>query len=83
MIKCAAIKYEGEVYSLPKPSRHHNILHMMIKELKLKKVTSGEQGFLTENGEFVDRIEAGKIALSCGQCDDLVTPPRLFSEDLW
>lgn len=42
-----------------------------------------EQGFVTNRGDFVDRITAGEIALGAGQIAALGWPPELYSEDLW
>lgn len=45
-----------------------------------------EQGFLNENGEFLNRYEAYREAVRCCQIRD-ASPPKekqeLFSEDLW
>ena len=71
---------EGSVISLPEPSRHHHIFGMLMDdELKVYY----EQGFLLEDGEFVDREAAAKIAIESGQVERLIAPPNLFSEDLW
>ncbi len=42
-------------------------------------------GFVTDTGEFVDRQEAYKIAVSCGQIKDTASDGArvLFSEDLY
>ena len=44
-----------------------------------------EQGFLTNQNQFVDRREAMHIAWDYGQIDDKIYQPgkELFSEDLW
>lgn len=71
---------EGSVISLPEPSRHYHIFGMLMDdELKVYY----EEGFLLENGEFVDRKEAAKIAIESGQAEGLISPPRLTSKDLW
>lgn len=41
------------------------------------------QGFMTSLGRFVNRKEAAKIALECGQIDKLYSPPNLYSEDIF
>lgn len=82
MIVAAAIEYEGVVYTLPKPMRHHNIIkYMRDKGLPRKSVRN--QGFVTNDGKFVDRLEGAAIALASGQIEELSYPPNLFSEDLW
>jgi hypothetical protein len=72
----------GLVFSLPKPKRHHHILHAaaaLHRELKYM-----DQGFITSEGRFVARLEAAKLAELAGQLKNgLNSPPNLFSEDLW
>ena len=71
---------EGSVISLPEPSRHYHIFGMLMDdELKVYY----EEGFLLENGEFVDRKEAAKIAIKSGQAGHLAIPNNLSSIDLW
>ena len=41
----------------------------------------GKQGFITNRGEFLSRVEAAKAALEEGQLDRPLK--ELFSEDLW
>lgn len=60
--------------------RHHNILNSAVPFGFLK---DGEQGFITDTGEFVNRIEAGKIAIACGQIGKLKWGNQLYSEDLY
>lgn len=55
----------------------------MAIECGLPTPITGEQGFLTEEGEFVDRLRGAEMALSNGQVPALRWPPELFSEDLW
>lgn len=83
-IKQAAVKdSKGVVHTLPRPKRHHSILHEMFSK-GIKTNARGEiQGFVTERGEFVDRRGAAMIALAGGQIEALKWPPYLYSEDLW
>ena len=84
-IVCAAIKLEcGEpelIVSAPRPYRHHDIIHSLYQ--RGVKQSGKIQGFLTSDGNFVDRKEAAKIALRSKQITKLEYPPNLFSEDLW
>lgn len=65
--------------------RHANILYDMYT-LKIKYDKSlCIQGFLTNDGDFVDRYEAKDIAIKANQ---IIVPfedtyPELFSEDVW
>lgn len=83
MIATAAIQYEGMIFSLPRPNRHHNIMHQMTY-LGIPMI-GREQGFLTSEGEFVERLEALEIAKAAGQNPKMANAPYLglFSEDLW
>lgn len=83
-IAAAAIEHDGLVFSMPKPARHHHIIHAMSRiGLGPEKVKN--QGFLTSKGEFVGRGVARFIAVRAGQIDDRKShhPNHLFSEDLW
>ena len=73
----------GLVFSLPKPKRHHDILHAAAALHRPLK--QHEQGFLTSFGRYVDRVEAANLALTAKQVRDhvLISPPHLYSEDLW
>lgn len=77
-----AILIGGEVISLPRPNRHHN-LFPICKSRGFKAPYYGEQGFITDTGRFLNRIEGGKLALENGQVQKLHAPPELFSEDVW
>lgn len=80
-ILAAAAKINGRVYFVPRPQRHNAVLaniHLIEKE-PFKE----EQGFITSTGRFVNRYEAGVIAVQCGQITKLQHPPQLYSEDLW
>ena len=84
MIVAAAVRYRGLLtFSLPRPARHHNILHAMTA-IGIAKGDM-EQGFLTSEGEFVNRLAALQIAITCGQNPKMENAPYLglFSEDLW
>lgn len=82
MIVAAAIKQGGIVYSVPRPGRHHHVIKHMV-DCGIEPPIFGEQGFLTEDGTFVDREEARRIAIEAGQVVNPDHPRELFSEDLW
>lgn len=75
-----AIQYNGKVYSLPKPNRHHHVIRM-IGGIHGPNM----QGFLDNDGRFLDRKAALRVALAAGQVLDPVDirANQLFSEDLW
>lgn len=97
MIIAAAVKIADVVCYIPAPARHHNILHSLSKSFS-KRTDRGyleeTQGFITDTGEFLNREDAMKHVISCGQgtprrhsllCENKTTysGPKLFSEDLW
>jgi len=85
MIVRAAIRYDGTVYSLPAPARHHNVIALMISDgLPNESCALPNQGFVTSTDRFVDRYEGFKIARAAGQLWRSPTPPdMLTSEDVW
>ena len=54
---------------------------MSIVEATGIKPAGGTQGFVTDTGEFLDRVQAMEHSLECGQLKERKI--RLFSEDLW
>ena len=80
----AMVLQNGTQYNLPAPKRHHHIFGVMHNDGVLPEDRYGcTQGFLTSTGRFVDRTEAGKIAIEAGQIKTLKWHPYLYSEDLW
>lgn len=79
----SAIKIEDNVVAvrLQPNSRHCWIIHALAKAGMETPVT-GEQGFLTSTGRFVDRVEAKKIAIEAGQIKESQFS-QLYSEDVW
>ena len=78
-----AIKYNGTIYSLPAPNRHHSVIQM------IGGVYGNDvQGFLDDSGEFLTRKEAYVLAVQNGQInrlkgDQYYQGGELYSEDLW
>ena len=86
---------EGHLYALMRPARHCNF-SAKYNEMSRKKgwpfpwvgwdasimrFSRGEQGFITNEGKFLDREEAARHAYFHGQVSRLKL--ALFSEDLW
>jgi hypothetical protein len=82
-----AIKFGLRVECLPRPNRHHHVLHAI--NLKGgRREERGVEGFLTSDGDFLTREEAYTLAKRNGQFARQMRPgcydgPKLFSEDLW
>ena len=83
-ISNAAIMYKGIIYSAPIPNRHHDIIKTMIVVSKIPHPFVGMvQGFLTSEGNFVNRKEAYKIAKEAKQLLREHPGGSLFSEEVW
>lgn len=72
MIVAAAILKDGVIYE---GRRHHECIRKVVEATGIKPA-GGTQGFVTDTGEFLDRVP-----LSCGQIKERQI--RLYSEDLW
>jgi hypothetical protein len=78
------------ILTMPPPARHHTILHAMASLGMDHHVTPADQGFILSDGTWADRKRALEIATAAGQlvqnpsadrCP--ISPPNLFSEDMW
>lgn len=91
MIKAAALRFRGEIWTLPRPARHSHLLWVMNQVLGWNKETRQvepladeeriEQGFVDDEGAFLTRAEAALHAHLRGQLEE--RKRELFSEDLW
>jgi hypothetical protein len=82
MITNAAIKITDDVIAIGiKPARHCDIIHSIAKS-GCKIPIGGEQGFLTDKGEFIDRVSAKAHAKMSGQVTETEFR-QLYTEDLW
>lgn len=72
---------DGRVWTLARPARHGDILRHMRENGKKGSFLTG-QGFVTDDDAFVGRREAAIITLG-RQVTKLISPPNLYSEDLW
>ncbi len=81
----AAIRIKDRVYSLPQPARHHDVISDMRcnQGVRGKQDQTWEQGFVLNDGQFVNRKQAAYIARRNAQIAALKWPPNLYSEDLW
>lgn len=74
----AAVWFDGNVYSLPPPARHPDIVRHFGGFGGPSRM-----GFVTGDNLFVDRQEAMKVAISAGQLLAPSDKPLLYTEDLW
>jgi hypothetical protein len=82
-----AIKYDDVIYSLLRPNRHHNVIRLIASINSVGIGGPSIEGFLDENGEFLNRRGAYIRAQRTGQ---IIRPKQggyqggdLYSEDLW
>lgn len=81
-----AVKKGDIMICLPEPNRHSDCIFYGINILRLKPpMLSGffDQGFYTEDGNFLDRVKALTLAKKNGLKTDKEEGQYLFSEDLW
>lgn len=82
-----AIRFQGVIYSLPAPNRHHHVIRHIVDTTEFKSVDAREedQGFLDESGRYLTR----KQALYSAKVNNQIKPGavirlnQLFSEDVW
>ena len=79
-IKQAATLRDGIIWT---GRRHCSIIHEMIDNGCKPPITQKEQGFVDEDGKFLNREEAYHRAVACGQIKDDGGTPRLLSEMLY
>ena len=81
-IKSAAIRYpNGNIYT---GKYHGKCFEAAAEAGEVKDGGRVDQGFMTENGIFVDRQEARKIAIKAFQCrTETIDKKILYSEDLY
>ena len=84
MIIKSAVWHEGHLLT---GHRHHDciaIAAILVRAGVGKFPVNGIQGFLTDDGRFLNREDAAIYALKIGQIKELKFSKRdLFSEDLW
>lgn len=82
-----AVRFNGQVYSLPPPNRHHDVIWEIarVENIATVRAAGDNQGFLDDSGRYLTRKEALPVALAAGQVLDVsnVRGKSLFSEDLW
>ena len=82
-IVAAAILVDGYLWT---GERHFELIQKAAEKDGVPiPIKQDQQGFWTDDGRFVSRSTALKIALLHGQVkeEDLITKGKLLSEDLW
>lgn len=83
-----AIQYEGLVWMLPPPNRHHNVIRMIAEQNGVGVKGPDVQGFVCDTGDFLNRRQAFGLAATNGQLkrrpgEKFYQGKELYSEDLW
>lgn len=81
-----AIRFDGIVWSMERPYRHHHVIRTIVEATGRRYVDAAEraQGFLDSAGRFLDRFEALEVARAAGQLrEDVPVQDRLYSENVW
>lgn len=75
----------GLLCTLPAPNRHHNLIRCLTEHGCKTPVTKNvTQGFVLDNGMFIGREDARKLAEKNGQLLETAGDHDiLFSEDVW
>lgn len=89
MIVGVAVKLgDGRVLSLPRPARHCHLFAEYNERAQTpwegwpgSLIREGEQGFVDDQGVFLNRREAARHAFYCDQI--AMATNGLFSEDVW
>lgn len=85
LVVAAAVRRNGLIFTMPRPSRHAHILDLMDAE-SVSGALGEEQGFLLSDGTFANRAFAMSVARNSGQVPKVggtFQESELFSEDLW
>lgn len=78
------IRTENIIVSAPPPARHHDIIYPLYHTVPQWIIQPDDQGFLTSEGQFVDRKAAWTIAKKANQIKEIKgVEGTLFSEHLW
>ena len=72
-------KDSDDIYKCRIARHHAEIIHIFGEEIDYKT-----DGFYTSYGRWVNRTEAAKIAIACGQCKEpLIMGNKLDSSDIF
>lgn len=85
MITDVAIMFEGEIWSLPAPNRHHDVIRKIYDCNGCGINGPDVQGFLDNEGNFLNRVDALQHIIDCQQIlvDNKINGGRLYSENVW
>jgi hypothetical protein len=88
VITHVAIRFQGKIWSLPAPNRHHDVIRHIVEQTGAKYVDArdDDQGFLVDGKVWCRRKPALRIARACGQLKPGGMGEKLgelYSEDVW
>lgn len=86
MLTGVAIRFQGKIWTLPKPNRHHDVIRLIIAETGVTHVDvdhQWDQGFVDETGRYYHRKAAWVHAELNDQLIRKPTGNVFTSEDVW
>ena len=84
VVAAAVRTSDGRVFSVRRPGRHHDVVHMMVERFGIPQTGDQEQGFLLSDGTFCRRAAARTVAEQAGQLlPRAMDLKELYSEDVW
>ncbi len=84
-----AIRFQGKIYSLPAPNRHHHVIRHIVETVEgvthVDDISGENQGFLDAEGRYLTRKQALVSALVNDQVIDRtkIIGYQLYSENVW
>lgn len=86
-VVAVAIRFQGKVYSLPAPNRHRDLVSHIIQTTSVRNVDvhPDDEGFLDENGRYLNRRQA----LLNAELNNQIIPEKsillneLYSDNIW
>ena len=82
-IVAAAVRLYPAIVTMLPPARHSHILEHL-HAWGVRVTDPAAQGFVTDGGDYVSRLEARRIAERAGQLLPIAgNTAELFSEDVW
>ena len=87
-----AIRFRGEIYFLPAPNRHEDVIREIVKktgvtwaEVSRPALPEDDYGFLDEGGHYLRRAQALMSAMLFEQVKDREKHKgnELYSDDIW
>lgn len=84
ILQCAIKHPDGMIYSAQRPGTHYHIELLLAAYNKNSPNELRDQGFVTNHGRYLNRLQATKVAVTAQQLKLGVAVPRFLQvEHLW